>query len=166
MWLSNVYLKTLRDYRIAILGWGLARRIIIVASLSFALETRAAALGRALREDDVERITWERLQEARSFSAADYARAVHTVHRTGRVVARFLERYDVLLTPTMAKPPHPLGVLSLSNPDSAAFLADNRSVFGELADEPRFVGVYLGVLESLRSRGVRATLADLDRFAL
>ena len=48
----------------------------------------------------------------------------------------------------------------------AAFLVDNRSVFGELADEPRFVGVYLGVLESLRSRGVRATLADLDRFAL
>ncbi|HET9974359.1 MAG TPA: mannitol dehydrogenase family protein [Streptosporangiaceae bacterium] len=48
----------------------------------------------------------------------------------------------------------------------AAFLVDNHSVFGELADEPRFVGAYLGVLESLRSRGVRATLADLDRFAL
>jgi mannitol 2-dehydrogenase len=48
----------------------------------------------------------------------------------------------------------------------AAFLEDNRSVFGELADEPRFVGVYLGVLGSLRERGVRATLADLDRFAL
>jgi mannitol 2-dehydrogenase len=47
----------------------------------------------------------------------------------------------------------------------AAFLVDNRSVFGELADEPRFVGVYLGVLESLRSRGVRATLADLDGYA-
>jgi len=48
----------------------------------------------------------------------------------------------------------------------AAFLEDNRSVFGELADEPRFAGVYLGVLGSLRERGVRATLADLDRFAL
>jgi mannitol 2-dehydrogenase len=47
----------------------------------------------------------------------------------------------------------------------AAFLEDNRSVFGELADEPRFVRVYLGVLGSLRERGVRATLADLDRFA-
>jgi amidase len=111
-------------------AWGLARRVIIVASLTFALETRAAALGRALREDDVERITWERLQEAREFSAADYARAIHTVHRTGRVVARFLERYDALLTPTMAKPPHPLGVLSLSNPDSAAFLAAGTASVG------------------------------------
>jgi mannitol 2-dehydrogenase len=47
-----------------------------------------------------------------------------------------------------------------------AFLSDNRSVFGELADDPRFVRVYLGVLASLRERGVRATLADLDRFAV
>jgi mannitol 2-dehydrogenase len=46
-----------------------------------------------------------------------------------------------------------------------AFLSGNRSVFGELADDPRFTRVYLGVLGSLRSRGVRATLADLDRFS-
>jgi Asp-tRNA(Asn)/Glu-tRNA(Gln) amidotransferase A subunit family amidase len=51
------------------------------------------------------------------------------VHRTGRAVARFLETYDVILTPTMAQPPQPLGVLSLSNPDSAAFTrAANASV--------------------------------------
>ncbi|OLD32526.1 MAG: hypothetical protein AUI49_02880 [Candidatus Rokubacteria bacterium 13_1_40CM_2_68_13] len=111
-------------------AWGLARRIIIVASLTFALETRAAALGRTLSQDDVERITWERLQEALLFSAADYARAIHTVHRTGRAVARFLEGYDVLLTPTMARPPQPLGVLSLSNPDSEAFNAAGTAAVG------------------------------------
>src|SRR5439155_1521315 len=104
-------------------AWLQATLTIVTASLTFALETRAAALGRVLKEDDVERITWQRVQLGRSLSAADYARAIHTVHRTGRVVARFLETYDVLLTPTMAKPPHPLGVLSLSNPDSAAFMA-------------------------------------------
>src|SRR5213078_3201260 len=83
-----------------------------------------------LKEDDVERITWQRVQLGRGFSAADYARAIHTVHRTGRVVARFLEHYDILLTPTMAKPPHPLGVLDLSNPDSAAFLAARTASVG------------------------------------
>ena len=111
-------------------AWGQASRTIVVASLTFTLETRAAALGRPLSQDDVERITWERVQEARAFSAADYARAIHTVHRTGRAVARFLEQYDILLTPTMAKPPHPLGVLSLSNPDSAAFLAARTASVG------------------------------------
>ena len=34
------------------------------------------------------------------------------------------------LTPTMAKPPHPLGVLSLSNPDSAAFMAARSASVG------------------------------------
>ena len=47
-----------------------------------------------------------------------------------------------------------------------AFLADNRSVFGDLADDPRFTRVYVGILASLRERGVRATLADLDRLAV
>jgi mannitol 2-dehydrogenase len=46
-----------------------------------------------------------------------------------------------------------------------AFLEENRSVFGELAGDPRFTQVYAGILGSLRERGVRATLADLDRFA-
>ena len=111
-------------------AWGVASRTIVVASLTFVLETRAAALGRPLSPDDVERITWERMQEARALSSTDYARAIHTVHRTGRAVARFLERYDAILTPTMAKPPHSLGVLSLSNPDSAAFVAARSASVG------------------------------------
>ena len=47
----------------------------------------------------------------------------------------------------------------------AAFLEDNRSVFGDLASDRRFTRVYVGILASLRERGVRATLADLDRLA-
>jgi amidase len=111
-------------------AWLRSTLVIVAASLTFTLETRAAALGRALKPDDVERITWERVELAKTLSAADYARAIHTVHRTGRAVARFLERYDVLVTPTMAKPPHPLGVLSLSSPDSAAFTAARSASVG------------------------------------
>ena len=111
-------------------AWAQATLVIVAANLTFALETRAAALGRPLGQDDVERLTWERVQQAKGFSAADYARAIHTVHRTGRAVARFLESYDVILTPTMAKPPHPLGVLDLSSPDTAAFVAARTASVG------------------------------------
>jgi Asp-tRNA(Asn)/Glu-tRNA(Gln) amidotransferase A subunit family amidase len=45
-------------------------------------------------------------------------------------VAGFLERYDVLLTPTMATPPLPLGVLSLSNPDLGEFLGNLLKTIG------------------------------------
>jgi Asp-tRNA(Asn)/Glu-tRNA(Gln) amidotransferase A subunit family amidase len=39
------------------------------------------------------------------------------MHALGREVSRFFERYDVLLTPTMATPPLPLGALSASSSD-------------------------------------------------
>src|SRR5580700_11137589 len=42
-----------------------------------------------------------------------------------------------------------------------AFLDDNRAIFGELADDPRFAAVYRSILHSLFDRGVRKTLADL-----
>ena len=38
----------------------------------------------------------------------------------GGVVAGFFENYDVLLTPTMAKPPFPLGHLNLDREDARA----------------------------------------------
>ena len=46
----------------------------------------------------------------------------------------------------------------------AAFLESNRVVFGELADDTRFTGVFTAILVSLLDRGVRRTLADLDRY--
>lgn len=45
-----------------------------------------------------------------------------------------------------------------------AFLEDNREVFGDLADDPRFTRVYRAILASLRGHGVRRTLAGLDRY--
>jgi mannitol 2-dehydrogenase len=46
-----------------------------------------------------------------------------------------------------------------------AFLADNRAVFGELADDTRFTGVYSSILTCLLDEGVRRTFTDLDRHA-
>jgi mannitol 2-dehydrogenase len=46
----------------------------------------------------------------------------------------------------------------------AAFLEDNRAVFGDLADDTRFTGVYRAILTSLLDRGVRETFADLDHY--
>jgi amidase len=53
----------------------------------------------------------------------DYARAILVVHRTGRAVARFFTRFDILVTPTMAHMPYPLGVLDLNTEDVAGFVA-------------------------------------------
>jgi amidase len=102
---------------------GVATRIIIGAHIRVVLEARAAALGRELSADDVERVTWARAVDGRTYTAADYARAIGIVHRTGRVVARFFTDHDVLLSPTMCQPPYPLGVLDMMSQDREAYLA-------------------------------------------
>ena len=84
------------------------------------MEQRAEVLGRPLREDDVEPGTWALANLSQRFGATEYVKAVQTIHATGRALAQHLQSYDVVLSPTMAMPPHPLGLLSLSNPDRAA----------------------------------------------
>jgi amidase len=83
------------------------------------LEDRARALGRELVPGDVEPGTWLVASGGAAKDAPAYVRALKTIHATGRKLARFLERFDLLLTPTLATPPVALGVLSLSNPNPA-----------------------------------------------
>jgi Asp-tRNA(Asn)/Glu-tRNA(Gln) amidotransferase A subunit family amidase len=99
-----------------------ATTTIIGASVRATLEDRARALGRELRQEDVEPGTWLVGAGGAAKDAPSYVRALKTIHATGRKLARFLERYDVVLTPTMATPPVALGRLSLSNPNPAESL--------------------------------------------
>ena len=96
---------------------GEATLVVIGGNVRAALEARAAALGRELGPADVERITWMRAADGRTTTAADYARSIGVMHRAGRVVARFFTGYDVLLSPTMCRPPHPLGVIDMMTDD-------------------------------------------------
>jgi amidase/6-aminohexanoate-cyclic-dimer hydrolase len=100
-----------------------AVRIIVGANVGAQLEERARALGRELSAGDVERITWLTLLDGRAATAADYAQAIKVVHRTGRAVARFFTRADVLLTPTMATPPYRLGILNMESEDVEGYTA-------------------------------------------
>lgn len=56
--------------------------------------------------------TWVMALLARQYRADDYARAVDLLKMTGRQVGTFFQKYDVLLTPTLAEPPLVTGALS------------------------------------------------------
>ena len=107
-----------------------AIRVIIGANVCATLEARAKALGRTLDPDDVERFTWARTVDARSYTATDYVSAIGVAHRTGRIVARFFADYDVILSPTMCQPPFPLGVLDLMSEDDEAYIAALQASVG------------------------------------
>ena len=67
------------------------------------------------QKEQVERTTWAVNEIGSQYSATDYILALQAIQTLSRDVARFFEDYDVLLTPTLAEPPLPLGTF-----DSAA----------------------------------------------
>jgi amidase/6-aminohexanoate-cyclic-dimer hydrolase len=97
---------------------------IISAHVRATLLERAAELGRDAAPDDVEPLTWLMAEGAKQLGASDYANALRGIHALGREVSVFLERFDLILTPTMATPPLPIGRLSLSRADLPGLLAD------------------------------------------
>ena len=97
---------------------------IIHVSLARVLDDAAKPLGRAVTEKDVEPITWVIAQAGRNTSSIVYSRAINTLHQAGLTVAKLMQRYDVILQPTLTKPPVALGTLSLSRNDLQGYIKD------------------------------------------
>jgi len=77
-----------------------------------ALTAWGDAVGRAVTEDDVEPGTWAMAQAGRGVTAVEYVQAVNRIQEWGRVMAGWWSDHDVLLTPTIAEPPVPLGTFA------------------------------------------------------
>ncbi len=75
----------------------------------FRSTARVRKRGRPLATDDVEGIARGAIAYARTVSGSDYLEAINKVHAYGREMAAFLDRYDVLLTATLAEPPAIIG---------------------------------------------------------
>jgi amidase len=94
---------------------------IVNVSVARALDDAAKTLGRAVTDKDVETVTWAMAQQGRDISSVAYSSAIATIHQIGFMMAKFQQSYDVILNPTLGKPPAPLGVLSLSPKDMRTF---------------------------------------------
>jgi amidase len=80
------------------------------AGQTMLLDTLGLALGRPIGEDDVEPLTWTLAGIGRTRSAGRYLGDVALHHAIARMIAGWFEaRHDLLLTPTMAERPAPLG---------------------------------------------------------
>ena len=95
---------------------------IVGANTGLTFRQRAAALGREVRQNDVEHITWLIAKAAETRNSTDYAEATLFIHRLGRQIAAFQEDYDVLLAPTLGVPPVPLGTLDMMTEDVGEYM--------------------------------------------
>ncbi|GAA6155042.1 amidase [Pyruvatibacter sp. HU-CL02332] len=98
---------------------------LIASSTALALDMRGEALGRPIAQQEVENITWAIAENGRSLSGTDVARGTLLIHQFSRQVAAFMNDYDVLLSPTLALPPVPLGTVNMDGDDIGAYIDIN-----------------------------------------
>jgi amidase len=91
-----------------------------VVGVSMDLDDAAHDLGRAIREDEVEVLTWSLGELGRLVTGPAYAEAWRWLHRASRRIAEYWTRYDLWLTPTVTEPPPPLGTFASSAADPLA----------------------------------------------
>lgn len=87
---------------------------IVACGSAASVRAKLASLGRELAPNDLEPVVRDAVRMAQGVSGADYVRDLDTIHAFGRAMARFFERFDVLVTPTLAVPPPPIGALDHS----------------------------------------------------
>jgi len=131
---------------------GIEQEVFAIAFLTMiAAETRdeidwaAGLAGRKTRYADFETGTSALALLGQAFSAGSYAKALNYMLASARVVGRFFENYDVLLTPTLAQPPIITGSLQPSGSErfmvglvgrlNAAWLLNALGVIKPLANK-------------------------------
>jgi amidase len=83
---------------------------VITSATAYALDSWGEKIGRTIGEADVEPLTWAAAELGRAVSAREYVSAVNRNHAQGRAIASWWDGgFDLLLTPTCASPPPPLG---------------------------------------------------------
>lgn len=94
-------------------GVGNAAFQVMASSIAADVEDRAAATGRAIGPDTLEPITLAAVAFGRSVGGMDVARANATFQTAALAMSRFLDNFDLILSPTLTAPPLALGTINL-----------------------------------------------------
>ncbi|RJP66964.1 MAG: amidase [Candidatus Abyssobacteria bacterium SURF_17] len=90
---------------------------VFAGGCAWTFDGLAYLTGKTPTADEVEPLTWAIYQMGRGQSASEYLLAITMLQRMSRDIARFFTEYDIVITPTLAEPPVPLGTFD-SPPDN------------------------------------------------
>jgi amidase len=88
------------------------------AAFADSVQDRLLALGRDLHEDDLEPFSRRLFDKYRDLKATQLVAALRVAQQLGWQVGALFHEFDILLTPTVAVPVPPLGLLDTSVPES------------------------------------------------
>jgi amidase len=112
------------------------------------IEEAAELLGRKATAADFEAETWAAGLIGTKVPAAEFARALRYLTLSARQVGQFFEEYDVLLTPTLARPPLVTGELKIKGAlGSAMQVLDRLNAAGILRTVARITAMEQGIFE-------------------
>ncbi len=100
----------------------IATHVLVASNVANTVQARLDALG--INEPGSEHIETNTLnlwRLGRELSGLDYARAINVIHGVGRTVEGLFERYDLILSPTLLRPPVPLGFMNTNDGDQANY---------------------------------------------
>ena len=90
----------------------------MAAPLAARVDAWLETTGRTLGDDDLEPFTRVLYDVGKSLTGVDVVRALEAVEVVGHAVGPFFERYDLLLTSTVAEPAPALGLLDTKRPEA------------------------------------------------
>jgi amidase len=103
--------------------WLMAFMTIVAAETGADFDEVSGLVGRKAGSGDFELTTGVIAMLGRSWSATDYVRSARYLQTWARKVGAFFERYAILLTPTLASPPVPIGALQPTAAERATMSA-------------------------------------------
>ena len=92
---------------------------VVAAHTASVIDARELELGRKLHEDELEVATRELVQAGRALKATELIAADLAFMTAAIAIAHFQTRYDLILSPTLATPPAPLGAVALDQSAAA-----------------------------------------------
>lgn len=116
-----------------------AQKVIWAATTTPSLDELAAALGKPVDESELQATTIAVYRHGRTLSAASLVTALAVYDQVTRTIGEFLAAYDILVTPTAAITPEPVGTY---DPDRTGRTID--SVFEDLAPKETFTALFNG----------------------
>jgi amidase len=90
---------------------------VAAANMAALVAEVAEQVGRTLREEELEPLTWSIVKRGRAVSGEEALRGLRWLQRLVREVLAFFETYDVYLTPVTGTPLPKLGHIDPLNPD-------------------------------------------------
>jgi amidase/6-aminohexanoate-cyclic-dimer hydrolase len=113
--------------------------LITAANTILEVNKYAAKTNREIKEEYFENYTWALMEWCKTMSASDYLKWTQILHRVGREFNQLFEKYDLFITPMLAKPPLKLGELDMMETNIETFMIK----FGEF-NPFAFTGNYSG----------------------